>query len=163
MGSGNEASVDVYTSSESPPNTRLMFSKSTECPFTAEMMSPAQRVEPEITSKATIMQVSHWGLSLKFVRATITTTITGRTLFVACKKKVQLLDSRHTPCKVHAILHLQCSDVFGKEISFSWFVSTLSGSKLTCNSAVLTHTEHKIEIYTIMASEAGPKKPGGRE
>ena len=104
------------------------------------------------------MQVSHWGLSLKFVRATITTTITGRTLFV-----VQLLDSRHTPCKVHVILHLQCSDVFGKEISFSWFVSTLSGSKLTCNSAVLTHTEHKIEIYTIMASEAGPKKPGGRE
>ena len=42
--------VLMYTSSESPDNTLSTLSKSTECPFTAKMVSPAQRVEPEITS-----------------------------------------------------------------------------------------------------------------
>ena len=89
-GGGKEASVDVYTSSESPPNTMLMFSKSTGCPFTAEMMSPAH-----------LGRTRNHNVMSKFLIGDFSKVPAGNHYITYwAKKKVQLLDSRgHTPCE----------------------------------------------------------------
>ena len=69
------------------------------------------------------------------------------TLFVD-HTKVWLLDLRgYTPCEII----MECG-ICGVSAQTFWLVwNVVSRSKLTCNSELLTHKEHEIEKYTIMA------------
>ena len=88
----------------------LMFSKSTGCPFTAEMMSPAH-----------LGRIRNHNVMSKFLIGDFSKVPAGNHYITYWAKKKSSAPGLKRPYPLWKYTKY-CSDVFGKETSFSWFV-----------------------------------------